>query len=81
MTGLARAWEAHNRDRFLAGYLRRADESGVLPADPAARKAVLAAFELDKAVYELAYEQAHRPDWAYIPIEALRRLTGTDTRT
>ena len=76
MTGLARAWEAHNRGRFLTGYLRKADESGILPADPAARSAVLRAFELDKAVYELAYEQAHRPDWAYIPLEAVRRLTS-----
>lgn len=79
MTGLARAWEAHNRGRFLNGYLRRADECGILPDDPATRSAVLNAFELDKAVYELAYEQAHRPEWAYIPLEALRRLTGVDT--
>ena len=81
MTGLARAWESHNRARFLTGYLRRADEADILPAEPLARQTVLAAFELDKAVYELAYEQAHRPDWAYIPTEAVRRLTGADPAT
>jgi maltokinase len=80
MTEAARAWEARNRGCFLAGYLRRSVEAGgedgsVLPTDPAARSAVLTAFELDKAVYEVAYERAHRPDWAFIPLEAVRRLT------
>ena len=32
------------------------------------------AFELDKALYELAYEEAYRPDWVPIPLAALRRL-------
>jgi maltokinase len=81
MTEVGRAWEARNRACFLAGYLRRAGEPGesaqpILPIDPAHRSAVLAAFELDKAVYEVAYERAHRPDWAYIPLGAVQRLTG-----
>ncbi|MGH9000298.1 MAG: maltokinase N-terminal cap-like domain-containing protein [Acidimicrobiia bacterium] len=76
MTGLARAWELRNRDRFCHGYFRRAADGPILPADPAARSTVLAAFELDKAVYEVAYERAHRPDWAYIPEEAVRRLVS-----
>lgn len=80
MTSLARAWEARNRECFLSGYLRRAGEAregglSIVPADAASRSAVLAAFELDKAVYEVAYEQAHRPDWVAIPTEAVRRLT------
>jgi maltokinase len=81
LSDLGREWEEHNRASFLAGYLRRAGEPGenaqpILPADPAARAAILAAFELDKAVYEVAYERAHRPDWAFIPLRAVRRLTG-----
>ena len=47
----------------------------ILPADPASRGAVLTAFELDKAVYEVAYEQAYRPDWVGIPMQAVRRMT------
>jgi maltokinase len=74
VTGLARAWEARNRACFLDGYLDRATDAGLLPGDPAARSAVLAAFELDKAVYEVAYEQAHRPDWVEIPTRAVAQL-------
>jgi predicted trehalose synthase len=77
---LAQAWEHRNRECFMAGYLRKAQfdpDSGqepILPTDPATRSAVLAAFELDKALYEVAYERANRPDWARIPLEAVRRL-------
>lgn len=82
VTGLARAWEARNRDKFLKGYFRHVDESGegatILPEDPTARAVLLAAFELDKAVYEVAYERAHRPDWESIPTQAVRRLVDGD---
>ncbi len=72
---LSEAWEERNRKSFLDGYVRTASRGGLLP-DPAATEAVLAAFELEKAVYELKYERAHRPDWVKIPIEALNRLAG-----
>jgi maltokinase len=74
VTALARAWEARNRACFLDGYMPRAADAGILPEDPAAGGAVLAAFELDKAVYEVAYEQAHRPDWVDIPTRAVLQL-------
>ncbi len=70
----AAAWEARNRQALLDGYLPAAAKGGVLPADQASVDAVLAAFELEKAVYELSYERAHRPDWEHIPRTALRRL-------
>jgi predicted trehalose synthase len=44
-----------------------------------ARPAVLAAFELHKALYEVRYELGNRPDWLEIPLNALRRLAGVDT--
>jgi maltokinase len=73
---LAAAWEDRNRQAFLRGYHRAADGGGILPPDPDGVEAVLAAFELEKAVYELGYERAYRPDWEAIPLAALRRLTG-----
>jgi maltokinase len=73
---LANAWEKRNRDAFLRGYIRAAGEGNILPPDPEGFELVLAAFELEKAVYELGYERAYRPDWEHIPLGALRRVTG-----
>jgi maltokinase len=72
---LAAAWEMRNRQAFLRGYMKAAGDGGILPSDAESVAAVLAAFELEKAVYELGYERAHRPDWTHIPLAALRRLT------
>ena len=81
LSDLGRAWEARNREAFMTGYLRKAVEAEpILPTDPAVRSAVLAAFELDKALYEVAYERANRPDWAHIPLGAVQRLTSEAAR-
>jgi maltokinase len=70
----AEAWEARNRSAFLDGYFAVEGIDRLVPAEGTARDAVLAAFELDKAVYEVLYERAHRPDWVDIPLSAIRRL-------
>lgn len=71
----ALAWERRNREAFLTGYH---DEPGVADLLPPGRaEAVVAdAFELDKALYELGYERAYRPDWVDIPLAAVTRLLG-----
>lgn len=71
----ARAWESHNRQAFLEGYQSHEQVSGLLPAPPLPA-VVMAAYELDKALYELDYELAHRPEWVGIPADALERLAG-----
>ena len=73
LESLARAWETHNRDAFLDGY-RESDGIDSLLPPPASIGSVLLAYELDKALYELDYERAHRPDWVSIPLDALDRL-------
>ena len=71
---LARAWEDHNRTAFLEGYLGVEGVCDLLPADPVSLDLVLRSLELEKAVYEVAYERAHRPDWEPIPQAAIDRL-------
>ena len=67
--------------RSSTATCRRRPRAGSCPPTEASVDAVLAAFELEKAVYELAYERAHRPDWEHIPRAALRRLgVGADER-
>jgi maltose alpha-D-glucosyltransferase/alpha-amylase len=69
------AWETASRSAFLAGY-RAAIASApapIAPADAAAFRRACDAWELDKAVYEIAYERRNRPDWLEIPLAALLR--------
>jgi maltokinase len=73
---LALGWEQRNRDAFLGGYRDAKGIDVLLPDEGEAFDTVLAAFELDKAVYEVAYERDHRPDWVSIPLAAIRRAVG-----
>ena len=50
----------------------------LLPRSAASRDALLRVLELDKALYELAYEAAHRPHLTPIPRRAVARLTTDD---
>lgn len=71
---LARAWEDRNRAAFVQGYYEHEGIEDLLPLAPDDRDAVRLAFEVDKALYELEYEEAYRPDWVPIPLSALQRL-------
>ncbi len=77
----AEAWEMHNRQSFLDGYRGVKGIDRLLP-DRAFTAAVLTGYELDKALYELDYEEDHRPEWVSIPMNALVRLIdgGEDAR-
>ncbi len=68
------AWEERSRAAFLDGYLGHEGVADLLPDAEADRIALLTAFELDKAVYELGYELGHRPDKVAIPLEGIARL-------
>ncbi|CAA9209001.1 MAG: Maltokinase [uncultured Acidimicrobiales bacterium] len=76
------AWERRNRAALLDGYFSVAGVAELLPPDPRNLDLALRAWELDKAVYEVAYERDHRPDWVEIPELAIHRLLepeGTET--
>ncbi|MFG6278375.1 phosphotransferase [Microbacterium sp. 5K110] len=63
-----RAWVIAAQEAFLDGY------AATVGTGPAAPDTLLAAFELDKAVYEAIYETRNRPDWIGIPLAAIGRL-------
>ena len=54
-------WERGGVEKLLAGY-------------GAERDALLAAYIVDKAAYEVIYEANNRPDWVDIPLDAIRDL-------
>jgi len=60
----ARGWLRDARAALLDGY-------GGIGAHDAP---LLAAFEVEKACYEVVYEANMRPDWVWLPLEALERL-------
>lgn len=67
-------WAAGARQRFLDRYLRRVADATVpiIPATSERFHGALAALELEKALYEVRYELNNRPDWAPIPLDAIR---------
>jgi len=61
---------------FLDSYRAGAAGQPWWPATAADADRVLAAFSLDKAIYELAYEVDNRPDWIDVPLAALEALAA-----
>ena len=70
---LSPGWEPAARAAFLDGYLASVDPS-LVPASAVAIRRLLTLFELEKVVYEIGYEVAHRPDWVVLPVGGLRSL-------
>ncbi|MBI1846346.1 MAG: hypothetical protein HY294_13310 [Candidatus Rokubacteria bacterium] len=74
------AWRRLARAAFLGSYVETAMPAAFLP-DWRELDAAVAAFELEKAAYEVVYEANNRPDWLPIPLRGLAgaaaRLSGS----
>lgn len=68
-------WAAAARTAFCEGY------AAVAGRDPRDDADLMAALELDKALYEVVYESGNRPAWIPVPLHAVRRLLSREERS
>ncbi|MEK6719105.1 MAG: maltose alpha-D-glucosyltransferase [Chloroflexota bacterium] len=76
LDGWVRAWNRWVGATFLTGYREATAGASFLPADDGDWAALLDAFLLEKACYELTYELNNRPGWVAIPIRGILQLLG-----
>lgn len=67
----ARTWHLWVSVAYLQSYLEVAGGAPFMPAKREELKAVLDAYLLSKAVYELGYELNNRPHWVAIPLQGI----------
>jgi maltose alpha-D-glucosyltransferase / alpha-amylase len=76
--GLAK-WRDRSTEAFLAAYREVMTKSRLWPADPRAADRLLDFFLLEKVLYEIEYELAHRPDWLRVPLTGILRILSQPT--
>lgn len=74
----AAEWQKQATEAFLDGYFEHMAGCASLPGDKETTRKLLDLFILEKALYEVIYEVANRPDWLAIPMNGLARLTDLD---
>ncbi len=70
----AAAWATTISDVFLKAYLETTKGAPFIPDNETDLNLLLEAFVLDKAIYEIGYEMAYRPDFASIPLRAVKGI-------
>ena len=73
-----RLWYQSVASVYLRAYLKVMGPSEVLPQSPDELLAILPAYLLNKAVYEIGYELNNRPAWLHIPLLGVRQLLEPD---
>jgi trehalose synthase-fused probable maltokinase len=70
-------WLRETRRAFMEAYLTSPGRAGpaILPRHRASAGQLAAMFEIEKVFYELRYELNNRPDWVWIPLRGIARLT------
>jgi maltose alpha-D-glucosyltransferase/alpha-amylase len=67
-------WRDRSTAAFLAAYQETMTLQRLWPADPQAAGQMLNFFLLEKVLYEIEYELAHRPEWLRVPLTGAIRI-------
>jgi maltose alpha-D-glucosyltransferase/alpha-amylase len=67
-------WRDRATETFLGAYREAMGQARLWPGDPVAARRLLNFFLLEKAIYEIEYELAHRPDWLRVPLTGALRI-------
>jgi maltose alpha-D-glucosyltransferase/alpha-amylase len=74
------AWRRQSVEALLDGIRDVASPARLRPREPEVAERLLQFYIIEKAVYEVAYEFANRPDWVHVPLTGLvRALFGEET--
>jgi maltose alpha-D-glucosyltransferase/alpha-amylase len=73
-TKWAQAWQNWASEAFIRGYRETISKNPDILPSPKETQALLDAFVLEKALYELQYELNNRPTWIHIPIAGILSL-------
>ncbi len=69
-----RRWTERNQDALLEAYFDGVDGTGLVPADDGDRRLLVDIYAMTKALYEIRYELANRPDWVSWPMTAVMEM-------
>jgi maltose alpha-D-glucosyltransferase/alpha-amylase len=68
------SWRARASAALLAAYREAMADMRLWPSHSHAADGILDFFLLEKALYEIEYELAHRPDWLRVPLAGVVRI-------
>jgi maltose alpha-D-glucosyltransferase/alpha-amylase len=73
-------WRERSIAAVLAAYREFMPDPRLWPAEAGDAERLLDFFLLEKAVYEIEYELAHRPDWLRVPLAGVQRILSRSQR-
>ena len=75
---LAEDWRQATERAFLGAYRETIAGCPSWPEDEGAAQRLLDLFLLEKALYEICYEAANRPNWIRIPLKGVTNLLARE---
>ena len=67
-------WTRQNQDALLDSYFEHMEGSDLIPSDDQDRRLLVGIYAATKALYEVRYELANRPEWATWPMAAIDEM-------